>query len=143
MALAARARDDINELMLRLEELSREICGQIDTRFAKLEHAIREADAKLAALRAATEAPTPVDPAGSDAPVDPKHAEVCRRARDGQIALQIAREMDMPVGEVELILSLQRSRQSAAPAVAPPPPAADGDEDEPEKPKGLRLDERA
>jgi len=137
--LATQAREDISELMVRLEELSREICGQIDTRFAKLEHAIREADAKLAALRAAADAPTTANSAESAAPVDARHAEVCRRTQDGQIALQIAREMDMPIGEVELILSLQRSRQNAASA----PPAADGDQNEPEPPKGQQLDERA
>jgi len=138
--LASQAREDIGELMVRLEELSREICGQIDTRFAKLEHAINEADAKLAALRGAPGAAVPSEPA---VPTDPRHAEVCRRAADGQIALQIAREMDMPVGEVELILSLQRSRQSLAGPAPSISPAAAGREDDPEPPKGLTLDERA
>jgi len=55
--LGIRATEDIQELMIRLEELSREICGQIDTRFAKLEHVIVEAEQKLAALSAALRAP--------------------------------------------------------------------------------------
>ena len=140
--LATQAREDINELMIRLEELSREICGQIDTRFAKLEHAILEADAILAALRAASDAPAAAA-AESAAPTDPKHVEVCRRAQQGQTELVIARDMGMPIGEVELILSLQRSRQSAAPAVASAPPTTNSDEDERERPKGMQLDEQA
>lgn len=141
--LASQAREDIDELMIRLEELSREICGQIDTRFAKLEHAITEADAKLAALRAATgTAVTMATPQTTvpDVSLDPKHAEICRRAQSGQPNLTIAREMDMPIGEVELILSLARSRQNATGVLAPEPVA---EPDEAEPPKGLRLDERA
>ncbi|MFW6154023.1 MAG: hypothetical protein ACOC95_02305 [Planctomycetota bacterium] len=107
-----QARDDIEELMVHLEEVSREICGQIDTRFAKLQHAIGEADAKLAALKRAAG-----DPAGDDAePLDPVHAEICRRAADGQDAVTIAREVTMPVGEVELILSLHRDREAEPPS---------------------------
>ncbi len=44
-------RDDIAELMMRLEELAREINGQVDTRFAKLEKALADADARIAELK--------------------------------------------------------------------------------------------
>jgi len=125
-----QARDDIEELMVHLEEVSREICGQIDTRFAKLQHAIREADAKLAALRRAAPGTTDGD---GDEPIDPAHAEICRRAAAGQDAAMIARELGEPIGEVELILSLHRDRAAEAPPEAAPatPPA------------GSRLDRRA
>ncbi|NLF30202.1 MAG: hypothetical protein GX591_04850, partial [Planctomycetes bacterium] len=116
-----QARDDIEELMVHLEEVSREICGQIDTRFAKLQHAIREADAKLAALRQAS-CDQPEGPAGADDALDPAHAEICRRGAAGQSAAAIARELGMPVGEVELILSLHRGRP--APTGCDPAPAA-------------------
>ncbi len=138
--LAGQAREDIAELMVRLDELSREICGQIDTRFAKLEHAIVEADAKLAALEAA------LNRAGSDSPptealpppADPKHAAIYERSQNGQPPPQIAREMGMPVGEIELILSLERSRRGQA-APSPQP-----EEDAPAATKANpRLDERA
>ncbi len=121
-----QARDDIEELMVHLEEVSREICGQIDTRFAKLQHAIQEADAKLAALRqGAGEADL-----DDGEPLDPAHAEICRRAADGQDAVTIARELGMPVGEVELILSLHRGRAMDPPSEETPP-------------AGRRLDRRA
>ena len=42
-------------------------------------------------------------------PVDPKHAEIYARIGRGESATDIAREMDMPLGEVELIVSLERS----------------------------------
>ena len=39
-----RIRRDLESLMIELEELSRKISAQIDTRFAKLEAVIRDAD---------------------------------------------------------------------------------------------------
>ncbi len=44
-------RDDLQELMMQLEKLAREINAQVDTRFAKLEKAIADADARLAELK--------------------------------------------------------------------------------------------
>ncbi len=43
--------DDMTELMVQLEKLARQINAQVDTRFAKLEKAIADADARLAELR--------------------------------------------------------------------------------------------
>ncbi len=115
--LDKQARQDMDELMVRLEEVSREICGQIDTRFAKLEHVIVEADRATAALEAAAKNAAAggvvADGHGAAAdnglPLDPQHAEVCRRSRGGQDVIRIAREMNMQPGEVELILSLNRN----------------------------------
>ena len=154
--LGVQAQEDIELLMVRLDELSREICGQIDTRFAKLEHVLAEADEKLAALESAmdrsatAEANQPASP-----PADPRHAEVCLRDGQGAPAVQIAHEMGMTVGEVELILSLERSRQSvvgesplpaegAGPAAAVEPHATGGVKKAPTaRRKGAGLDERA
>jgi hypothetical protein len=44
-------RQDMEELMLQLEKLSREISSQVDTRFAKLEQAIADADARIAEMK--------------------------------------------------------------------------------------------
>ena len=115
--LQQQARHDVDELMVRLEEVSRELCGKIDTRFAKLERVIAEADQRLESLRTAVrrqaagaEAAGP----GQAPPADPKHLEVCRRHAEGQGIVSIAREMGMAAGEVELILSLERSRQAGS-----------------------------
>lgn len=50
------ARDDMQELMLQLEELSRRIGAQIDTRFQKLEAVIADADDRIERLEAAVRA---------------------------------------------------------------------------------------
>lgn len=52
----AAARDDMQELMVQLEELSRRIGAQIDTRFAKLETVISDADDRIARLESAVRA---------------------------------------------------------------------------------------
>jgi len=145
--LKTQATEDIQELMVRLEELSREMCGQIDTRFAKLEHVIAEAEGKLAALRGALRQAAECDPAApprADEPPSPervRRARVCQLALAGRLHVEIAREMDMDVGEVELILALERSRlaigeSSAAtpPEAAPRPGAATGEAAPPEAP---------
>lgn len=158
--LEAQAKEDINELMVRLEELSREICGQIDTRFAKLERVLVEADRKIAELRALQRHGGAASPSAAGAPAapppppDPRHVAVFERAQGGASPLEIAREMGMNVGEVELVLSLERSRRKlcgapeeppAAPEPAPGP--ADADESPSPRPrrkaKTSRVDERA
>lgn len=116
--LESQARDDINELMVRLEELSREICGQIDTRYAKLEHVLAESEKTLSALRAALQQQSALPRSASSPtppPADPRHAEIFRLAQSGKTTLEIARELAMTVGEVELVLSLERSRLSLLP----------------------------
>ena len=113
--LGAQAREDIDELMVRLEELSREICGQIDTRFAKLEHLLKEADEKLAALTPpATDGSIQADEGSPPVPADPQHAEVHELGRQGLAVVDIARRTGKSAGEVELILSLERSRRGGA-----------------------------
>src|SRR5438067_12072098 len=59
----SRQRDvehQMQNLLVELSEMSRQITAQLDTRAAKLELLIREADEKLAALRSATSAPLPI-----------------------------------------------------------------------------------
>ena len=140
--LEAQARDDINELMVRLEELSREICGRIDTRFAKLEHVLAEADEKLRALapilrqlEAAPGGQTPPD-SGQPPPGDPLHEEIHDRVAAGARVVDVAKEKGLAAGEVELILALERSRREAArlPGLPDGPPAPA---------KGANLDEKA
>ncbi len=135
--LERQASDDINELMVRLEELSREICGQIDIRFAKLENVLNEADRKLAALREAqanasapglapkaVAATAPADARPPTPTPDATHGRIHELAEKGVAAMDIARQVEMTVGEVDLILSLERSRRHAASQQPTPAPAA-------------------
>jgi len=105
-------------LLVELSEMARQITAQIDTRSAKLEALIREADEKLAVLRRAIDA-RPVEPpaaAGAESepsrrdeqPPDPRHAEIYALADQGRAPQEIAAELNRPDGEVELILALRR-----------------------------------
>lgn len=106
----------MQNLLVELSEMSRQISAQLDTRAAKLEAMIREADEKLAELRHASGAaaeprpPSPcsiTEPAPPPAELDPRHAEIYALADTGRDAHQIATELSRPRGEIELILALR------------------------------------
>lgn len=116
----------MQNLLVELSEMARQISAQLDTRAAKLEALIREADQKLAELRNTTDgkasganastsfaippsdAPpeSPESPSAS-LPIDPRHAEVYALADSGRAPKEIASQLGRPSGEVELILALR------------------------------------
>lgn len=124
----------MENLLVELSEMSRQISAQLDTRSTKLELIIKDADERIARLEALnrqgpprpdfTMPPEPRTPAGplvspdpiaaaraddvSPSPsIDPAHAEVYRRADEGANAHDIAQELGRPSGEIELILALR------------------------------------
>lgn len=110
---------EMQSLLVELSEMSRQITAQLDTRSTKLEILLREADDKIAELRAlSTAAPgearstesftPPAAPSALDD--DPRHASVYRLADQGMPSQQIATELGRPNGEVELILALRGKR---------------------------------
>jgi len=128
---------EMSNLLVELSEMSRQITAQLDTRSAKLELLLKEADEKIEALRAAssdtsaTPSPAParreyagpaaermallgeVDKTQPDlsapppALIDRRHAEVYALADEGRSAREIANHLGRPSGEVELILALR------------------------------------
>jgi len=101
---------DLEELLVELQELSRKISADIDTRFAKLEAAIRDADRRIAVLnrlehRLAER--TGQVAAGID-DFDVRHAVIYELADAGYSPVQIAKELGKTPGEVELILNLRK-----------------------------------
>lgn len=93
-ARSSAVKRDMEQLLTALDELSRDISAQIDTRFAKLEQSIADADKRISALRilieeakktgagpradsAAPSAPTPTATIATTAgsPTDPQPAE--------------------------------------------------------------------
>jgi hypothetical protein len=104
------------EMQHLLVELSRQITSQLDTRAAKLDALIREADERIAQLRAAasngevhSSLPTALSiPPAAD--IDPRHAEIYALADTGRDANQIAQQLARPRGEIELILALRSNR---------------------------------
>jgi hypothetical protein len=107
---------EMQSLLVELSEMARQTTAQLDTRAAKLELLLQEADQKIAELRALTggdgrslpnfgvtrAAATP-----PPAEEDPRHAEVYRLADQGKTASQIAHELGRHSGEIELILALR------------------------------------
>ncbi len=119
------ATRDLETVMLELDQLSRQIHGRLDTKLARIEALIRDADLRIEKLgrlqRAAAGEPTiditlePAMPEGETAESasysepDP-HESVYRLAESGLSAIEIAHELGLNAGEVELILSLRRAR---------------------------------
>ena len=126
----------MQNLLVELSEMARQITAQLDTRTTKLALMIDDADEKAAMLQRlidqcqATPAPpppaapppaspdptpsTPEPPATDFEPslalaneADARHQQVYALADQGQSAGDIARAIDRPHGEVELILALR------------------------------------
>jgi len=126
----------MESLLVELSEMTRQMTAQLDTRAAKLEALLHEADEKIgrlqtlaqrgadegviAALRQTIEPHAPsaaLAPASKaiDAPpaapardfVDPAHERVYALSDDGKTVSQIASALSRPSGEIELILALR------------------------------------
>ncbi|MFN4244140.1 MAG: hypothetical protein ACK4PI_12995 [Tepidisphaerales bacterium] len=144
LAAQRRVESQMTQLLVELEKMARQMNAQLDTRAAKLEELIRQADERLAALeqaerslaerrstpvlrlRPADGADVSLGPPGegesgvaeeeafpSPIPIDPRHAQVCRLADEGRDVHEIARELRLPAGEVQLILKLCQRAKSA------------------------------
>jgi hypothetical protein len=105
----------MQNLLVELSEMARQLTAQLDTRSQKLEVLLQEADEKIAKLqdaRAATPEPRLASadrqprPLPSE-PADPQHQAVYALADQGRSAPEIARQLNRPRGEVELILALR------------------------------------
>jgi hypothetical protein len=115
----------MQNLLVELSEMARQVSAQLDTRAARLDQLITQADERIAQLKsinqgaaassAAIESSSPeaavaVEPPGTAEPPDPRHADIYSLADEGRDAHQIATQLGRPSGEVELILAL-RCRQ--------------------------------
>jgi hypothetical protein len=113
----------MQNLLVELSEMARQMNAQVDTRAAKLQELIKHADERIAELKKLEgEPPEPKDftPPSEPAPappveerlpvveLDPRHAEIYSLADQGKGAKEIATRLGRPSGEVELILALRR-----------------------------------
>jgi len=112
----------MQNVLVEMSEMARQITAQLDTRAGKLEALIREADQKIAAMKSAggtvgqNISQTPPPPGGSpflaesthQPMIDPRHALVYALADQGRSPKDIAQELNRPSGEIELILALRR-----------------------------------
>lgn len=130
---AMRGRSELHrsadELLIQLEEMARRINAQVDTKFAKLDRVVMDADERLARLEAAlsradrlaavgstsgqsesSDAGAQAAPARAEHPTDTRHAGVYDLADAGKSPVEIAERLGMPLGEVEVILNLRNFR---------------------------------
>jgi hypothetical protein len=106
----------MQNVLVELSDMARQITAQLDTRAAKLESLIREADEKIAAMKSSQAPPglappgfpTVVDSPEPPPPSDPRHAQVYALADQGRSSMEIAQQLNRPSGEIELILALRR-----------------------------------
>lgn len=111
----------MQNVLVELSEMTRQISAQLDTRAGKLEALMKEADEKIAALKAmsasgpAMTPPSAASLASSSQPMatpasslDPRHAQVYALADQGRSSREIAQQLQRPSGEVELILALRK-----------------------------------
>ncbi len=125
----ASAVREVEDVMAELDQLARNVHGQIDARLARLERLIREADQRIDRLSRsvrtadgepsldvtlASEAPAEADERRFESASDSLHEAVCRLADSGLSAVAIAQQVHKTTGEVELILALRRVRQAEA-----------------------------
>ena len=115
----------MQNLLVDLSDMARQMNAQIDTRAAKLEQLIKEADERIAALRrvdGAAPQKMPTEPVATSPPIepapsiqvptlsfelDPRHAEIYSLADQGAGVSEIAKRVGQPTGEIELILALR------------------------------------
>ncbi|MEX0741417.1 MAG: hypothetical protein WD079_01385 [Phycisphaeraceae bacterium] len=122
-------KNDMRNMMVELEELTRRFSAQLDAKAVRLERLIDEADERLAQLEAmgsgrrtdaapqppeegnrpappeAAESPTEPEP---EEPLDPLSRNVYDLADAGHEPIAIARKLREQVGKVELILALRQ-----------------------------------
>ena len=125
---------DMQMLMRELSEMARKIGAQLDAKSARLEALIRAADERAGRLETQLRAEPPpqrrdgdqptadpreaasfttsppsieIPPPSSDADGDRRHAQIYALADEGLSPVQIAERLDLPEGEVELIIALR------------------------------------
>ena len=121
-------RNSMDELLLQLEQLQRNVNAQLDTKFARLEQVIADADDRIRTLQQLQGGqPVPVQPSAAEAyaedlqrplaregsgpsqePLTEEHRRVYAMHDAGSTPLEVAEALGLPLGEVEVILQLRR-----------------------------------
>ncbi|MCB9844818.1 MAG: hypothetical protein H6811_02365 [Phycisphaeraceae bacterium] len=103
----ASGREGLDSLMADALELSQRLAAQLDTKAEYLEQLLARADQAIARLD------EPHDHLANqprhEPATDPGHRRVYDLADSGLDSLEIARRLDQPRGQVELILALRRA----------------------------------
>ena len=120
----SRKRDVPGHARDSAEKLTRDLIDELEARAERLEKLIGRAEATLVELRDTERRLAAAPKKAAEAIVEPKprqehsiftdpmHTEVCALAEQGLGPVDIARRMQLPTGQVELILNLRPSRPS-------------------------------
>ncbi len=113
---------DMQTLMHELSELSRKITQQLDARSTRLTELIGQADRRIEILRELANrapregaSPPPASPASSgpelNIEIDPRNERIYALEDEGLNVTQISNRLNIPEGEIELILALRPRRR--------------------------------
>src|SRR4051812_22230438 len=117
MAQQRSVEREMSNLLVELSDMARQITGQLDTRAAKLEALMQEADKKIAELKRLETMHhepeiKPLESKSLPLPTDARYSAIYDLADAGHSAQEIAQQLDRPRGEVELILALRVPSES-------------------------------
>lgn len=122
--------DELGEIMIQLQQVTREINAQLDAKFLRLERVVRDADERIARLEKASPPPKSAPPkrrldvtVGQNPRRQPKttkpdattpqgQREIFALADAGKTPAEIAESIGTHAGEVELVLALRRTKPS-------------------------------
>lgn len=113
LAQQRQVEREMSNVLVELSDMARQITAQLDSRAAKLEALIEEADRRIAQLqsphdaRSAPSSPAPPPPRPSRPPPDERYQSIYDLADQGMDIRQIAQQLGQPRGEIELILALR------------------------------------
>jgi len=91
---------------VHMHETARDLMGQLDSKMRALQALTAEADRAAARLEAALDRSD--EPQLADQPAESRREEIYTLSDYGYDAVEIARRLGSPVGEVELILGLRK-----------------------------------
>lgn len=118
---------EMEEVMARLEDVASDVQARIDTRFAKLESVLGDADERIDRLErllrrcqgqpaidlTVSETADPPGEPDDDGADGARHRLIYDLADAGRTPVQIAQQTDQSTGEVELILALRQAKPLA------------------------------
>ena len=105
---AARRLERLAASGAELEELAGRIDQELARRLSELRELLARIDGKLDQLRRLADRPAAGDGADAPAPRESKRQEALRLAERGADPVEIARRLDMDVGEVQLLINIKR-----------------------------------
>jgi hypothetical protein len=124
----ARAREQVEDMIVKLDDIGRELYAKLDNKIRILNHLIEDADDRIRKLQGLGPAaapppeqkkqagPEPDKPArekpAAPGPEKGKYTTVYELADAGQNVISIARQTGLQPGEIELLLELRKTRNN-------------------------------